>query len=209
MHQMWLSTYTHVFDLLEQEKIEWYAVVTYEALVLYHDQVVDELIEVVRSGVRRYQSRQNNLAYNATTDDRKDIDEKNDTKHSSQRRLHFHKNYDSYSYLKPSEHSVIKWNECYNKKNCRYQLKRLNQYIFPFLGYEYAGQTQNHTLLSSPGTVVVREEFGHVLYSSEGDSLKEFRKARGDKEFMNEMGYKPPSGMIDRMKSLQKRNENK
>ena len=171
--------------------------------------MVDELIEVVRSGVRRYQTRQSHLAYNTTIDDRDDIDEKNDTKQSSHRRLHFHNNENSSSYLKPSEHSVIKWNECYHKKECRYQLKRLNEYIFPFLGYEYTGQTQNHTLLTSPGTVVVRKEFGHVLYSSEGDSLNEFRKVRGDEAFMNKMGYKPPSGMIDRMKSLQKRYENK
>ena len=204
MGEFWLSAYQHVFELVEQEKIEWYAILTYEALISYHDQVLDELMEVVHSGMKRYQTSGRNLKRNhATYYDR-------DTERSGlqrRRRLPYHKGNSSstLSYLTPNQMSSELWEKCYSKPLCRNQTDRLIKDIFlPYLGYEYVDHPNVHELLPSANAVTVKKGFGHVLFSSEGDSLYDkFSKAReNDNTTSNKIGYKPPSELISMMKKL-------
>ena len=95
--------------------------------------------------------------------------------------------------------------EVLSKPLCRNQTDRFIKDIFlPYLGYEYVDHPNVHELLPSANAVTVKEEFGHVLFSSEGDSLYDmFSKARENgNTTSNKIGYKPPSELISMMKKL-------
>ncbi|KAL7522943.1 hypothetical protein ACHAWX_007760 [Stephanocyclus meneghinianus] len=122
----WLDAFTHTLDILSKNEIEWYAVVTYEALIHYHDQVVRELIEVVRSGMKRFGSK----TVPARTRDRK----------SRRRRLHLHAfnatNFTGQlSYLVPKDDSISLWEKCLKGQTCKSLLKELTSDVFPHFGY--------------------------------------------------------------------------
>lgn len=124
MGLLWLDAFTHTFDLLAKNEIEWYAVVTYEALIHYHDQVVEELVEIVRSGMKRCGSKM--------------IVEREGP---SRRRLHLHAFntsnavMGSLSYLVPKDMSISVWEACLKDKVCKSLLEDLTTDVLPHLGF--------------------------------------------------------------------------
>ena len=206
MGLMWLDAFSHTFDLLAKNEIEWYAVVTYESLINYHDKVVDELMEVVRSGMRRYGSK---LLV--------DNDEK------LRRKLHLHDSKGPLSYLVPKDKSISVWRTCLREPVCQSLLEELTADVLPYFGFvnmnwtdadeatESKGpdevnekalghQTNDASdkgsekiqLSSTPGLVTVSGEFGHVLFSSESDALNKDDKSVGD----------PTSKLVAKMKNI-------
>ena len=168
----WANAYHHVFELLNEGKIEWYAVLTYEALLEYRDVVIEELMEVIRSGMKRFGLQ-------------------------SRRRLEFHKKngvkMPPNSYLIPKSKSVELWKKCLERNPCRPLLTRLTKDVLPLFGYVSVnendvslvkrindGNVKSLTPLTiDPAPVTVTEEYGRVLFSSEGDALKLLRRSNG------------------------------
>eukprot|EP00578_Thalassiosira_sp_NH16_P000691 CAMPEP_0181137604 /NCGR_PEP_ID=MMETSP1071-20121207/33791_1 /TAXON_ID=35127 /ORGANISM="Thalassiosira sp., Strain NH16" /LENGTH=462 /DNA_ID=CAMNT_0023224363 /DNA_START=246 /DNA_END=1634 /DNA_ORIENTATION=- len=216
MSVVWVNAWTHVFELLEEGKIDWYAVVTYEALVSHHDQVVKELLEVVRSGMDRHRSGGRNLkrsAYNNGNENAESIEDvgMKDTRQSaySQRRRLNYRDYNeepawassSIAHLIVKEPSIKYWKTCMSKTSCRHTVNRLTKDIFPHFGYVNVGHRLD-PLSSSPRPVTVSREFGRVLFSSEGDALNKFRQSRDDTAGDRNIDYKPPLKLITRMKDI-------
>jgi len=216
MSVVWVNAWTHVFELLEEGKIDWYAVVTYEALVSHHDQVVKELLEVVRSGMDRHRSGGRNLkrsAYNNGNENAESIEDvgMKDTRQSaySQRRRLNYRDYNeepawassSIAHLIVKEPSIKYWKTCMSKTSCRHTVNRLTKDIFPHFGYVNVGHRLD-PLSSSPRPVTVSREFGRVLFSSEGDALNKFRQSRDDTAGDRNIEYKPPLKLITRMKDI-------
>ena len=104
---IWLDSWNHVLTGLSG--VEWYAVVTYEALVLYHDQVVRELVEVVRSGVARY----NGTSHHAA-----------ETGRHRKLNLHLTKD-DPATYLDLGKATTKNWERCCDDKKCLRTLESL------------------------------------------------------------------------------------
>ncbi|KAL7531363.1 hypothetical protein ACHAXR_003999 [Thalassiosira sp. AJA248-18] len=232
MSQIWTGIMTHVFELLAQGEIEWYAVVSYEALIQYHDVVVEELLEVVRSGMMRYQKKGRTLrrsASNGGNVESKIVDVvMKTTRQSTQRPNHRRLPYSSIShpvsqsssqtteslmsYLIPKESNVELWKECTEKSFCNKKLKRLTKEVLPFFGYvsmnpKNVGRNGPQAALplsSSPMPVTVSKQFGHVLFSSEGNALGKFRLSREGTTADIGNDYKPPLELISRMKGLLK-----
>ncbi len=222
MSHLWLSSWTHAFEALADQKIEWYAVVTYEALISYHDQVVEELLEVVRSGMEQFQNRRrlrSAMAIDATNAEH-DTPSKtittsrnadNDTRRrSSHRRLELHGNKNNISqsspnsYLVPKPSSINLWKQCLHQTKCNQILTRLTKDIFPYMGYVYE---DGRPLRKSPGTVTVRNEYGRVLFTSEGVSLNKLRRSAGilDKNGATpHIDYAPSNELISKMKEALK-----
>ena len=207
MSLLWVNAWAHVFETLGQDDIEWYAVVTYEALINYHDVVVQELLEVVQSGMRRYHSRGRHLRRTALSNGQRS-EMKNTRQYSQQhRRLPLRGNSNGSSkspssYLIPKKKNLSLWKECLSKKQCHHEVERLTKGVLPYFGFVSVRKNKILPLLSSPGTVTVSKEFGHVLFSSEGDALNKFRKSHEDMD--NHIDYKPPLELISRMKDFQK-----
>lgn len=221
MSHLWLSSWLHAFQALAHQKIEWYAVVSYEALISHHDKVVDELLEIVRSGMRRFQNRRGRslvMAAAAVSDEHGAVSGKsmsriveNDTgRRSSHRRLELHGNKNATRsstnpYLVPKPRSIKFWNKCLKQTKCNQILTRLTKDIFPYLGYE---NNNGRPLRKTPGTVRVREDYGRVLFTSEGAALNKLRHSSLD---MN-MGaakkyyidYVPTFELISKMKQALK-----
>ena len=211
MSYLWLSSWTHVFRAAREQKIEWYAVVTYEALISHHDQVVEELLEVVRSGMGRYPSRGRILLTTTTkvaNEEGKTKSANNGERKTSRfitnttaaaaaaaphRRLELHgsknkKQSSSNSYLIPKPSSIKLWEKCLGNAKCGQILTSLTKDVFPSLGYENHG----HPLKTSPETVTVRKEYGRVLFTSEGDALNRLRQSEYD--------YVPSFELVSMMK---------
>ena len=220
----WAMAYHHVLKLLNEGKVEWYAVVSYEALLEYRDIVVEELMEVVRSGMQRFGVQQLNMsAKNA--------------EHRFRRQLHLHgtsgsnpkKNANmwlgtpSNSYLIPQNKSVELWRTCLANSRCHQVLDRLTTDILPFFGYASIqksnasmvkrindGNTtisRNAPLAVDPSIVTVAKEYGRVLFSSEGDALKLLSQRNGDSkrdraEGPEYIGQPPPADLIVKMAAL-------
>lgn len=166
----WLDAWSHTLELLASGEIEWYAVVTYEALVQYNDVVVEELMEVIRSGVRRYGG--------DGVDVRRALEALR-AQRSNRRRLELHSSESTLSYLKPKSFNIALWKACNKDQGCQAFLQQLSTDILPFFGYVDAtakdGNIKNE-LTTDPGPKGVTEQFAHVLFSSEGDALRKFRK---------------------------------
>jgi hypothetical protein len=203
MSNLWLHSWIHSFQALADQTIEWYAVVTYEALISYHDQVVEELLEVVRSGVGRYQNRdgRNSLVMAGTAATKDDEEENAERRRSTssrngdnntsrtrsttttnhhRRRLEMHGNKNTTqsssanSYLVPKERSMKLWKQCLDRTICAQLLSRLTKDIFPDLGY--VNEDGRPPLRKTPGTVTVSKEYGRVLFTSEGMALNKLRQ---------------------------------
>ena len=202
MSYLWLHSWIHSFQALANQKIEWYAVVTYEALISYHDQVVEELLEVVRSGMDRYQNRDGRSSLEmagiaATNDDEEENAERRrstsrngdnnisrtrstTTTNHHRRRLEMHGNKNTTqsssanSYLVPKERSMKLWKQCLDRTICAQRLSRLTKDIFPDLGY--VNEDDGRPLRKTPGTVTVSKEYGRVLFTSEGLALNKLRQ---------------------------------
>lgn len=229
MGYLWLKSWAHVFQALNEQKIEWYAVVSYEALISHHDQVVEELLEVVRSGMERYEKSHsgrrrmitsakavpNDVLGSAKWSKLSTYDnDENGTSNRSRstitaihrRRLELHENKDTKQsstnpYLIPKSKSIQLWKKCLGQKECKQGLSRLTKDIFPCLGYaSYDGGT----LRSKPGTVTVRKEYGRVLFTSEGMALNKLRQASHDDDALNrgtdQIEYVPTIEFISKMK---------
>ena len=176
----WASAYRHVFHLLNEGKIEWYAVLTYEALLEYRDVVVEELMEVIRSGMKRFglQSRR-----------RLELHKKNGVK----KRAKLWSGLPPNSYLIPKSKSVELWRKCLERTQCRQLLTRLTKDVLPLFGYVSLnendvslakrindGHVKSYAPLTiDPSPVTVTKEYGRVLFSSEGDALKLLRRSNG------------------------------
>lgn len=197
MQQVWLVAYNHVFKLLNQDMIDWYAVVSYESLIQYNDAVVQELIEVVRSGMRRYSDERRTLGKRENN-----LKSKSSEQRSTQRRLHMRKRDKSQkgSFLIPKETSWKIWKECLKKRKCQQLTKHLTDTIYPYFGWvSVSREGEVYPLSSKPGLVTVDDGFDHVLFSSEGDALRELRHSRGNTVGAEYIGSKPPSDLIAEM----------
>ena len=224
MSHLWLNSWTHAFEALADQKIEWYAVVTYEALISHHDQVVEELLEVVRSGMERFLNRRRLGSVMATVATNADHDTADKTistlryvdddtrRRSSQRRLELHGNKGNItqsspnSYLVPKPRSINLWKECLDQTKCNQILSRLTKDIFPHLGYV---NDDGRPIRKSPSTVTVRNEYGRVLFTSEGKSLNKLRQASRagilkKKAATPHIDYVPSYDFISKMKEVLK-----
>ena len=175
----WLDSWNHVLTGLSD--VEWYAVITYEALVLYHDQVVRELVEVVRSGMARYSG----------------------TSHASaetgRRKLHLHRTKDDPAiYLDLGATVTSNWETCRHDKKCLRTLQSMTDEVLPHFGYVNEGVD---TLSSSPKTVVVSEDYGRVLFSSEGRALERLRGADGE-ALDASVGSQPSQELLSKMRNI-------
>ena len=226
MSYWWAMAYHHVMKLLNIGGVEWYAVVTYEALLEYHDEVVEELVEVVRSGIERHR-----------LTDNFHLKRGNYRKSKFRRRLHLHdgnrinnpKKRDnlwlgvqSNSYLIPKKKSVEKWRLCLERSQCRQVLADLTTDILPLFGYVSVKKSDfslvkrindsnsttstNVPLTINPSPVTVSKQFGRVLFSSEGDALKVLRKMKGslmnEKDEIEYIGQPPPMHMVEKIAKL-------
>ena len=181
----WAEAWAHTLSVLNREKNEgiWYAVLTYEALVQHTDQVMADLMEVVKKGLKRYGGGHLLDQTGNETDYSK-------ISHTLRRRLEYHSN--SGSNLSPSKGAVNKWNECLKLSRCSTFLNQLTLDVLPQFGYVTANNTLDEpTLSSNPGTVVVSEDYGHVLFSSEG------KTASG-------LGDKPSIDLLSTMRRISK-----
>ena len=221
MGLVWLDAFTHTFDLLGKDEIEWYAVVTYEALIQHHDAVVEELMEVVRSGMKRFGSK--------TLTDRK-------RKGRRRRRLHLHSSSATntsgpLSYLVPKDKSISVWKLCLMNPTCGNLLADLTANVLPHFGYvnyiessdvvgiskenEFVEDGNNEVtrrsnypilktnkseesssmqLSSSPGLVTVNKKFSRILFTSEYDALQSIASTGGEN--------KPTSELLTSMKNI-------
>lgn len=212
----WAMAYHHVFKLLNEGKVEWYAVVTYEALLEYHDVVVEELMDIVRSGMKRFGVTQHNVSANHT-DSR-----------FLRRQLHLHesginnpKKIDnlwlgeaSNSYLIPTIQRIKYWRKCLAQSRCREVLVSLTTDILPLFGYvsiqkseaslveriNHGNATSSRTVPLSvdPSPVTVSKEYGRVLFSSQRNVISGKDGAEG----LEHIGQPPPNDLIVTMAEL-------
>ena len=205
----WLDAWAHTLEVLASGEIEWYAVVPYEALVQYHEVVVREMLEVLRSGILRLgvDFQINGRASLALT---KPLE----TCGSNNRRLELHASNSTVTFLTPKSASISLWKTCNSDQKCNTFLKQLTSDIFPSFGYvdvTDSGKNKDE-LTSNPGTKGISRDFGHILFSSEGDALKKFKESCENKENDQEVngsgiGYEPSMELIHAMKELL-RNDN-
>lgn len=187
---------------LAEEKVEWYAVVTYEALVKYYDQVVRELMEVVLSGSSRFRHDEVANEFIFEGEDSADDEGITGRHHASvgHRRLHLRNAESRTAYLKPSSEVLELWNRCLNVSHCRATLDGLASDILPYFGYS--------SEINPPETLTVSKEYGHVLFSSEGAALKALRQQHQPKSKIPDyVGDHPPSSLIKSMQGLLSREQ--
>ena len=203
----WLDAWSHTLEILASGKIEWYAVVTYEALVQYHDIVVNELMEVIQSGRNRYGDE--------TSNDRRALETidgiMQSPKQRIRRHLELHASNSTLAYLKPKPKSIALWKSCNAFHSCRAFLQKLTSDILPYLGYidatNEAGNDRNN-LTDTPGPKGVSTEFGHVLFSSEVDALKKLKERSGNNngslsdDIQFAIGDHPPETLLSAMRGL-------
>jgi len=115
----WIEDWSHTFSVLRNKGI-WYAVLTYEALVQYTDQVMSDLIEVVKQGLKRYGG-----GHLFGTDYSK-------ISHDLHRRLMYrNKLSEAASYLSPKKVAITNWNQCLKLSRCSAVLKQLTLDVLP------------------------------------------------------------------------------
>ena len=212
MSYVWAMAYHHVFELLNEGKVEWYAVVTYEALLEYRDVVMEELLGVVKSGMERFglasiakkQQVYNMSGSNNDSDSqfRRQLHLRDASGVNTKKRANLWLGLPSNSYLIPKQKSVEHWRKCLERSRCRQVIAHLTTDILPLFGYESI--QKSHTslvkrindgnmtiskhvpLTIDPSPVTVSKEYGRVLFSSEGDALKLLSQRRNDNSERNE-----------------------
>lgn len=107
----WLDVWTHVLDLLANDQVESYAIVTYESLVDYTGDIGKEMMDIIQ----------------------------HDNSHTFDpilgRRLHFHSAKNTSKYLRPTRKMVDRWKQCLTREPCHDLLEDLNNDVFPYMGY--------------------------------------------------------------------------
>jgi len=214
----WLRVYHHVLKLLNEGKVEWYAVVTYEALLEYQDVVVEELMEVVRSGMKQFGLTQQDVSANNTNDSRfrrqlhlRDANGINNPK----KRANLWLGEPSNSFLIPKRKSVEQWRKCLAQSRCREVLERLTTDILPMFGYVSIQKnraslverinhgneilSRNVPLTVDPSPVTVSKEYGRVLFSSQRNGIAGRDRAEG---LEHNVGQPPPTDLIVKMAEL-------
>merc|ERR1711862_3595 len=159
-----------------------------------------ELIEVMRNGMGRYSDERRTLGKRENN-----LKSKISEQRSMQRRLPMHKIDKSQegSFLIPKEMSWKMWNECLNKTECRQLTNHLTDTIYPYFGWvSVSSEGEVYPLSSKPGMVTVDDGFDHVLFSSEGDALRDLRHSRGNTVGAEYIGSKPPSDLIAKMSQV-------
>ena len=222
---MWAKPYEHLFETLRQGEIQWYAVITYEALVVYRDAVINDLMEVIKSGMRRHGKpraadvgRKRGPEGNRVPEPDPSSEEHATRQH---RRLPVRDAHaDPTTYLVPKGESRKLWGECTQNQRCARELDGLTDEVFPFFGYvsvappadeggagdDVAPSTSR--LSPAAGIVSVSREFGRVLYTSEAAALRRARKeARGGEDGGAEeedrpIDYTPPAELIANLKAI-------
>lgn len=199
MSHGWAIAYHHVLELLIEGKVEWYAVLTFEALLEYREVVLEELMEVVRSGMKRFglasmlTEQQLNNKNNSNKESRfrrqlhlRNVGGVNDRK----RRANIWSELPSNSYLIPKMKSVELWRKCLQHDQCRKQFTHLSNDILPLFGYVSVKKSDaslvkrindgsvmsNVPLTIYPAPVTVSKKYGRVLFSSEDNALKLLRQ---------------------------------
>ncbi|KAL7527193.1 hypothetical protein ACHAWF_002072 [Thalassiosira exigua] len=225
MSTVWANAWTHVLELLAQDEIEWYAVVTYESLIMYREAVVRDLLEVVKSGMDRYEHDGRRLTEEksprggGTRRETNDYD--GDGPRNHRRRLNYHNDEtdlasgepskrSSTSYLTPKLKHLVQWKKCLGMPRCQEFLKRITDEVLPHFGYASAkeedlqrkGTSSVLPLSSSPGPVTVRREFGRVLFSSESAALNKLRNSHGSTAKVVYTEFKPAAGLLSNMRYL-------
>ena len=234
----WLESWAHVFSALAEGKVEWYAVVSYDvsnthrhlsfalhlfynkkncildysvqALVEYNEQVVQELMEVIRSGMIRlgYDETSGNSGLDAflagkntsnTVTRTGKVDPRN-----NHRRLELHVSDSPASYLTPTKEMTDQWNKCLKEPACNSTLSALSSDILPYLGYCRRDDKMSK-LSALPGTVTISEEYGRVLFSSDGKALQKYRQKQGGVVNDNYIGHQPPPELVTKMAGLLRR----
>ena len=199
----WLDAWSHTLEVLASREIEWYAVVTYEALVQYHDVVVGELMQVIQSGMERFSG-------DKSFDDRRTLQMLDgiaqSPKQQNHRQLELHASKSTLTYLKPKPKSIALWKSCNVFQSCRALLQKLTSDILPHLGYIDATVEagKSNTLTDDPGPKGVSNEFGHVLFSSEGEALKKLKELsdNDNSSTSDGIGDHPSATLIEAMKGL-------
>lgn len=206
MGLLWLDAWSHTLELLASGEIEWYAVITYESLVQYHDVIAEELMEVIRSGVSRYGGDEADIRRALAA-----LSEATPELKSHHRQLELHAAKSGLAYLSPKSSSKALWKACNVYQSCHTFLKELSTQILPYFGYVdvTAGSGKNEDeLTTEPGPKGVTEQFGHVLFSSEGKALRKFEKDRysnGDDSLdpsEARIGDHPPIQLVSSMNEL-------
>lgn len=212
MGEMWANAWAHTFELLATDEIEWYAVVAYEALILDHDKVVEELLEVVRSGMQTIGRNLRRTASSNGNTESKTVDTDMKVTGPSTQQLHRRLEYRNNpkkipkspsAYLIPKKRSVDLWRKCIERLACSTTMNRLTKDVLPYFGYQSNGRTLPF-LSASPSIVKVNREFGRILFSSEGVALNKFRQSRGS---LSTIEYKPPLELIRKMRAIMPRQQ--
>lgn len=213
----WAMAYHHVFELLNEGKVEWYAVVTYEALLEYHDVVVEELMDIVKSGMKRFGVTQHHNVRANHTDSRflrRQLHLRAGGIHNPKKRDNLWLGEASNSYLIPKVQSIECWRKCLAHSRCREVLESLTTDIFPLFGYVSMRKSEaslveriNHSnatisrnvpLSVDPSPVTVSKEYGRVLFSSQRDDISGRDRAEG----LEHIGQPPPADLIVKMAEL-------
>lgn len=114
------------------------------------------------------------------------------------RRLELRAAKDPVTFLIPKPEVVERWTKCLNAPGCYEMLDGLTTLVLPHFGYVSESEG-GETLSMLPGTVTVPKEYGHVLYSSEGDALREFRKKNGHDDAGRGVGGPVPRELVKKM----------
>ena len=194
MQEAWMGAYSLLFDQLNEGRIEWYAVVSYEALIENREVVVEELVEVVKSGIRRGEGDRSRRLRRPHSLDR------------GRRRLPIHKKDradESRKYLFPPQSSLKLWTMCAYRKECRTSTELLTKSVYPYFGFvSITKEGELEALSVAPGPVTVADGFDHVLFSSEVESLRSYREERGYEVGAEYVGDRPPEDLITKMNEI-------
>lgn len=200
IQEAWMGAYSHLFEELNEGRIEWYAVVSYEALIENREAVIEELVEVVKSGIRRREGGRNRRlrrSPKATSPQ---------STGRGRRRLPMHKKDragESRKYLFPQDKSLKMWTMCASRKECRTTTELLTESVYPNLGFvSITEDGEVKSLSAAPGPVTVAEGFDRVLFSSEAESLRSYREERGYEVGAEYVGDRPPGELIAKMKEI-------
>ena len=173
----WLDALAHVLDSLSE--LESFAIVSYESLVQYHDQMKEELLEVIHSATLRHRTSDDDL---------------NLSRSARRRNLYFHNT--QKSYLGLTDEAKRKWKKCISHSKCMRLYQEMGE-IFTSFGYgdDDDAKKEPH-VIHSPN-------FGGVLFSSEGDALKRLRlRGGGCKDCSDKTGSYPDNRFIEKVRNL-------
>ena len=178
----WLESWHHVFDALGKREVEWYAVITYEALVEHFDVVMQEIMEVIVSGVRRFSDVKTSSQMESLLRQSSYFNSTRKDGQIGRRRLHLHDTtHSGSSYLRLTIDVVERWQACLDDPSCLAVLDGLSTQILPYFGYNSSADI--------PESVTVNREYGHVLFSSEDAAFEA-------------MGNHPPPQLTSTMETL-------